>query len=36
MLKLDSSSINYKCGRFGANMNVSLVNTGPVTFSFNF
>jgi D-tyrosyl-tRNA(Tyr) deacylase len=36
MLKLDSSSINYKCGRFGANMNVSLVNTGPITFSFNF
>ena len=36
MLKLDSSSINYKCGRFGANMNVSLVNTGPFTFPFNF
>ena len=36
IIKLDSSSINYKSGQFGANMNVSLVNTGPVTFSFNF
>jgi D-tyrosyl-tRNA(Tyr) deacylase len=36
ILKLDSSSLNYKSGQFGANMNVSLVNTGPVTFSFNF
>ena len=34
--KLDDSSINYQSGRFGADMNVSLVNTGPVTFSFNF
>ena len=36
IIKLDSSSINYKSGQFGANMNDSLVNTGPVTFSFNF
>ena len=36
IIKLDSSSINYKSGQFGANMNVSSVNTGPVTFSFNF
>ena len=34
--KLDQSSINYQSGEFGANMNVALVNTGPVTFSFNF
>ena len=34
--KLDDSSINYQSGRFGADMNVSLVNNGPVTFSFNF
>ena len=34
--RLDESSINYQSGRFGADMNVSLVNTGPVTFSFNF
>jgi len=34
--KLDQSSINYKSGEFGAKMNVALVNTGPVTFSFNF
>ena len=34
--KLDDSSINYQSGRFGAEMNVSLVNNGPVTFSFNF
>jgi D-tyrosyl-tRNA(Tyr) deacylase len=36
IMQLNRSSINYKSGRFGANMNVSLVNTGPVTFSFNF
>ena len=36
IIRLDSSSLNYKSGQFGANMNVSLVNTGPVTFSFNF
>ena len=34
--KLDQSSINYQSGEFGAKMNVALVNTGPVTFSFNF
>ena len=34
--RLDESSINYQSGRFGADMNVSLVNNGPVTFSFNF
>jgi D-tyrosyl-tRNA(Tyr) deacylase len=34
--KLDQSSINYQAGEFGANMNVALVNNGPVTFSFNF
>lgn len=34
--KLDQSSISYQSGKFGANMNVSLVNTGPVTFSFYF
>ena len=34
--RLNESSINYQSGRFGADMNVSLVNTGPVTFSFNF
>ena len=34
--KLDQSSINYQSGEFGANMNVALVNAGPVTFSFNF
>ena len=34
--KLDDSSINCQSGRFGADMNVSLVNNGPVTFSFNF
>jgi D-tyrosyl-tRNA(Tyr) deacylase len=36
IIKLDSSSLNYKSGQFGANMNISLVNSGPVTFSFNF
>ena len=36
IMQLNRSSINYKSGSFGANMNVSLVNTGPVTFSFNF
>ncbi len=36
ILRLDGSSINYQSGRFGADMNVSLVNNGPVTFSFNF
>ena len=36
IVKLDDSSINYQSGRFGADMNVSLVNNGPVTFSFNF
>jgi D-tyrosyl-tRNA(Tyr) deacylase len=34
--KLDHSSINYQSGEFGANMNISLVNAGPVTFSFSF
>ena len=34
--KLDQSSINYQSGDFGAKMNIALVNTGPVTFSFNF
>ena len=34
--KLDQSSINYQSGEFGAKMNVASVNTGPVTFSFNF
>ena len=36
IVRLDCSSINYQSGRFGADMNVSLVNNGPVTFSFNF
>ena len=36
ILRLDGSSINYQSGRFGADMNISLVNNGPVTFSFNF
>ena len=36
IVRLDGSSINYQSGRFGADMNVSLVNNGPVTFSFNF
>ena len=36
IMQLNRSSINYKSGRFGANMNVSLINTGPITFSFNF
>jgi D-aminoacyl-tRNA deacylase len=36
IVKLDDSSINYQSGRFGADMSVSLVNNGPVTFSFNF
>ena len=36
IVRLDGSSINYQSGRFGADMNVSLVTTGPVTFSFNF
>ena len=34
--KLEHSSINYQSREFGANMNISLVNTGPVTFSFSF
>ena len=36
LVRLDGSSINYQSGKFGADMNVSLVNNGPVTFSFNF
>ena len=36
IVRLDDSSLNYQSGRFGADMNVSLVNNGPVTFSFNF
>ena len=36
IVRLDGSSINYQSGKFGADMNVSLVNNGPVTFSFNF
>jgi len=36
MTKLTHSSIAYQSGIFGANMNVSLTNTGPVTFPFQF
>jgi D-tyrosyl-tRNA(Tyr) deacylase len=30
--KLKESGLNVKTGRFGAKMNVRLVNDGPVTF----
>jgi D-Tyr-tRNAtyr deacylase len=36
MTKLTNTSIKYQSGVFGANMNVSLTNTGPVTFPFQF
>jgi len=36
MQKLDSSSIKYQSGVFGAHMDVTLTNTGPVTFPLYF
>ena len=36
LIKLDKSSLKWKSGKFGAQMDISLVNNGPVTFMFNF